>query len=81
MTPIVRIAARRQFSMLQSMRAVGRAMEAHPFERLPKAQKSAPADWAGNMKRCGRQLVLFVPGITLLLGWPLLAAKGLDGHV
>lgn len=23
----------------------------------------------------------FVPGIALLLGWPLLAAKGLDGHV
>ncbi|OAA70985.1 pantothenate transporter liz1 [Akanthomyces lecanii RCEF 1005] len=81
MTPIVRIAARRQFSMLQSLRAAGRALESHPFERLPKTQKSAPADWAGDVKRFGTQLAMFVPGIGLLLGWPLLAAKGLDGHI
>lgn len=56
-------------------------MESHPFERLSKTQKSAPANWAGEAKRFGVQISMFVPGIGLLLGWPLLAAKAVDGHV
>ncbi|EJP62464.1 hypothetical protein MY4038_008343 [Beauveria bassiana] len=81
MLPAARIIGRRHFSLLQSMRAVGRSMESHPFERLSKTQKSAPANWAGEAKRFGVQISMFVPGIGLLLGWPLLAAKAVDGHV
>ncbi|TQV94989.1 hypothetical protein V2A60_009931 [Cordyceps javanica] len=81
MTAVARIITRRQFSMLQSLRAVGRAMESHPFERLSRTQKPAPANWAGEAKRCGVQFALFAPGIGLLLGWPFLAAKAVDGHV
>ncbi|OAA63008.1 pantothenate transporter liz1 [Cordyceps fumosorosea ARSEF 2679] len=81
MTPVARIIARRQYSMMQSVRAAGRAMESHPFERLPRKQKPAPANWAGDAKRFGVQIALYIPGISLLLGWPLLAAKVMDGHV
>lgn len=81
MTPVARVIARRPFSMLQSLRAVGRAMESHPFERLSNTQKHAPANWAGEAKRLSVNLAMFVPGIALLLGWPLLAAKAVDGHV
>ncbi|KAJ6780233.1 hypothetical protein PWT90_08230 [Aphanocladium album] len=81
MTPVARIVTRRPFSVLRTLRAVGRAMESHPFERLPTTQKPAPGNWAGDAKRFGAQFAMFAPGIALLLGWPLLAAKGLDGHV
>ena len=53
-----RAVARRPFSMMASLRAAGRAMEAHPFERLPTATKSAPADWGYQVKRVGSQAAL-----------------------
>jgi len=67
--------------MMASLRAAGRAMEAHPFERLPSAQKSAPADWGKQFKRLGSQVVVFVPFMSLILGWPLLARAACDGKM
>ena len=45
---------------MANLRAAGRAMEAHPFERLPTAQKSAPADWGKQFKRVGSQAAMYV---------------------
>lgn len=63
MTPVAariatRAVARRPFSMMASLRAAGRAMESHPFERLPTKTKSAPADWSWQVKRLGTQAAL-----------------------
>lgn len=51
---------RRPFSMLSSLRTAGRAMEAHPFERMPQTQKSAPADWGKQIRRVSSQAALYV---------------------
>ncbi|KAJ4133543.1 hypothetical protein NW768_005129 [Fusarium equiseti] len=65
MSPIVvrsaaRAVQRRQFSLLTAMRNAGRAMESHPFERLPISQKSASPDYAKMFKRVGSQALLQV---------------------
>lgn len=54
---VVRTMGRRQFSIIRSLRQVGRSMEAHPFERLPTA-KAAPADWGRQFRRVGSQAVM-----------------------
>ncbi|KAJ6440282.1 hypothetical protein O9K51_06072 [Purpureocillium lavendulum] len=71
----------RPFSVMMSLRTAARSFEAHPFQRLSLTQKPAKADWNGDFKRVGKQAVLFFPGIAMLLGWPLAAARVLDGHV
>ncbi|KAF5127494.1 uncharacterized protein G6M90_00g077120 [Metarhizium brunneum] len=78
---VSRIASRRSFSLLTAARSAARSMESHPFQRPSAAQKSAKADWAGEGKRLGKQLAIFVPGISMLLGWPYLAKVIADGHV
>lgn len=65
MTPVAariatRAAFRRPFSVLASLRTAGRAMQVNPFERLPNASKSAPADWSKQFKRLGAQVSLYV---------------------
>ncbi|EFY91393.1 hypothetical protein J3459_005977 [Metarhizium acridum] len=78
---VSRIASRRSFSLLTAARFAARSMESHPFQRLSATQRSAKADWAREGKRLGKQLVTFVPGISMLLGWPYLAKVIADGHV
>ncbi|KFH48201.1 hypothetical protein ACRE_007790 [Hapsidospora chrysogenum ATCC 11550] len=73
---VVRAAVqRRSFSLASSFRAMARAMESHPFERLPVTQKSAAADWAKQVKRVTSQAAICVPGVTLFFGWPLLVRR------
>ncbi|KAF4445720.1 hypothetical protein F53441_10562 [Fusarium austroafricanum] len=86
MSPIVvrsaaRAVQRRQFSLLTAMRNAGRAMEAHPFERLPISQKPAKPDYAKMFKRVGSQAVFFFPGFAVILGWPLAAQYAFDGRL
>lgn len=51
---------RRNFSIIQSLRTFGRSLESHPFERLPVTAKSASADWGRQLKRTGKQAVMYV---------------------
>ncbi|GAB1315080.1 hypothetical protein MFIFM68171_05290 [Madurella fahalii] len=80
-----RTAFRRQqqqpFSIIHSLRSFARSFEPHPFERLPVASKSAPADWGRIVKRVGGQAVIYFPGIFLLLGWPYLPRVLLDERI
>ncbi|CAH0048315.1 unnamed protein product [Clonostachys solani] len=78
---VVRTMGRRQFSIIRSLRQVGRSMESHPFERLPVSAKSAPADWGRQFRRVGSQAVIFFPGMALALGWPYLPYLYYDGRV
>ncbi|KHN96597.1 uncharacterized protein MAM_05540 [Metarhizium album ARSEF 1941] len=82
MNPAVsRTAAQRSFSLMTAARSAARSMEPHPFQRVSATRKSAKADWAGEAKRLGKQMAIFAPGITVLLGWPYLAKVIADGHV
>ncbi|KAF5022405.1 hypothetical protein F66182_5545 [Fusarium sp. NRRL 66182] len=86
MSPIVvryaaRAVQRRQFSLLNSMRNAGRAMEAHPFERLPINQRPASPDYAKMFKRVGSQALFFFPGFAVILGWPFAAQAVFDGRL
>ncbi|RBR20956.1 uncharacterized protein FIESC28_05108 [Fusarium coffeatum] len=86
MSPIVvrsaaRTVQRRQFSLLTAMRNAGRAMESHPFGRLPISQKSASPDYAKMFKRVGSQALFFFPGFAVILGWPLAAQYAFDGRL
>ncbi|KAF4965100.1 hypothetical protein FSARC_7063 [Fusarium sarcochroum] len=86
MSPIVarsafRAVQRRQFSLLNSMRNAGRAMESHPFERLPISQQPAKPDYAQMFKRVGSQALFFFPGFAVILGWPLAAQYAFDGRL
>ncbi|GJN67995.1 hypothetical protein VFPFJ_04579 [Purpureocillium lilacinum] len=76
-----RVAARRPFSVMMSLRTAARSFEAHPFQRLSLSQKPAKADWNNEVKRVGKQAVLFFPGIAMLLGWPMAAKRVFDGHI
>ncbi|QPH05530.1 hypothetical protein C2857_003379 [Epichloe festucae Fl1] len=81
MNSAVTRATRRSFSLLAAARSAVRAIEAHPFQRRSVSGTSAKADWLGEGKRVGKQAALFVPGITVLLGWPYMAKTVFDGHV
>ncbi|KAK4199369.1 hypothetical protein QBC40DRAFT_83059 [Triangularia verruculosa] len=92
MSPILaRLAARssfrgvqqqqRTFSVYKSLRQFARSFEHAPFERLPATSESAAADWGRQFKRLGKQSAIYVPAIGMILGWPYLAARGLDGHI
>jgi hypothetical protein len=76
-----RAAGRRQFSLLNSVRGVARSFEPHPFERLPVTQNAARGDYGKMGRRVAGQAVFFAPAIVILLGWPYLGYKMLNGHV
>ncbi|KAG5949261.1 hypothetical protein E4U60_006852 [Claviceps pazoutovae] len=65
---IARTVARRTFSHLTTA-------QKRPF------QKSAGAGWAAEGKRVAKQAALWLPGISVVLGWPMIAKAVLDGHV
>ncbi|AEO63492.1 uncharacterized protein THITE_2169475 [Thermothielavioides terrestris NRRL 8126] len=79
--PVLRARSARNFSVLRSLRSLGRAMEPHPFERLPVASRPAPADWGRLARRAGNQAVLFFPLGVVLLGWPYVGKVLLDGRI
>jgi hypothetical protein len=55
----LRMASRRQFSIMTSLRQLGRSLEhGTPFERLPVSQMPAAADWGRQVKRVGSQAVV-----------------------
>jgi hypothetical protein len=86
MSPIVaraaaRAAGRRQFSLFSSVRSFARSFEAHPFERMPVTQNAQRGDYAKMGRRVAGQAVFFAPGIAVLLGWPYLGYKGLNGKI
>ncbi|KAG6304933.1 hypothetical protein E4U45_000924 [Claviceps purpurea] len=66
---IARTVARRTFSHLTT------ATQKRPF------QKSTGAGWAAEGKRVAKQAALWLPGISVVLGWPMIAKAVLDGHV
>ncbi|VUC35788.1 unnamed protein product [Clonostachys rosea] len=78
---VARTLGRRQFSIIRSLRQVGRSMEAHPFERLPAGTKPAPADWGKQFRRVGSQAAIYFPGMAFILGWPYLSYMYYDGRV
>ncbi|KAK4680350.1 hypothetical protein QC764_212340 [Podospora pseudoanserina] len=71
----------RTFSVYKSLRQFARSFEHAPFERLPVSTNSAAADWGRQIKRVGKQGAVYFPAIGMILGWPYLAASGLDGRV
>lgn len=87
MSPVVarvalrNVAQRRQFSLMTAMRTTMRSFEPHPFQRLPIAEKAQSADWAKIFSRTGRSLGIYFPGMALILGWPFMAQKALNGHI
>ncbi|KLU88822.1 hypothetical protein MAPG_07805 [Magnaporthiopsis poae ATCC 64411] len=87
MSPVVARAAlrnmaqRRQFSLMTAMRTTMRSFEPHPFQRLPIAERAQPADWAKIVSRTGKSLGIYFPGMALILGWPFMVQRALDGHI
>lgn len=78
----LRMASRRQFSLMTSLRQLGRSFEhGTPFERLPASQQPAPADWGRQVKRLGSQAAIFFPAMAVMLGWPYAAAVVMHDHV
>jgi len=55
----LRMASRRQFSLMTSLRQLARGFEhGTPFERLPTTQKPATPDWGKQLRRVGGQAVV-----------------------
>lgn len=52
-----RVAGRRQFSLLTSMRNVARSFEPHPFQRLPVSHNAARPDYVAMLKRISGQTI------------------------
>ncbi|KAM7191866.1 hypothetical protein V8F20_009117 [Naviculisporaceae sp. PSN 640] len=69
-----RMVTRRNFSIIQNLRSFARSLESHPFERLPVSSQSAAADWGRQLKRTGRQAVIYFPAMVCMLGWPYAAS-------
>jgi len=70
-TPLIRTMARqplrqlprlqkRSFSIIERARAVARAAEAHPFERMPLTQAPAKPDWGKQFRHVGDAALLYV---------------------
>ncbi|KAH7325887.1 hypothetical protein B0I35DRAFT_474618 [Stachybotrys elegans] len=76
-----RAVGRRNYTVFSSVRAAFRAMEPHPFERLPTTQSAARGDWGKVFKQSGTTLVFFVPTAVGVLTWPFAAQAFFDGHV
>ncbi|CAK7242131.1 MAG: hypothetical protein STHCBS139747_003611 [Sporothrix thermara] len=89
MSPIIARAAirnaaftgRRQFSVVNSLRSFARSFEPHVFQRLPMTSQSQAPDYGRLFKRSGKTIAIYVPVAMTILGWPVLAQKGLDGHI
>jgi hypothetical protein len=61
LTPLLRTATqRRAFSIISRVRQTARGFEPHPFERIPVAQKAAPADYGKLVKHVGDAAMLYV---------------------
>ena len=62
MRPAINAAARtiqrRPFSLAQSLRAMGRAIEVHPIQRMQQRSWHAPADWGKQMRRLTTQVAM-----------------------
>ncbi|EPE34711.1 hypothetical protein GLAREA_10405 [Glarea lozoyensis ATCC 20868] len=81
-TPAVRtITQRRGISAYQRARDAIKHFEPHPFERYPVSQQSAPADWGKQFRKIGGNAMIYFPGFAIVLGWPLLGEKLLDGKL
>lgn len=76
-----RVVQRRSVSMMTGVRRWAQSLEAHPFERIPISSNAQAGDYSKMFKRSVGGAVFFVPAIATLLGWPLLGAKFLDGHI
>jgi len=74
-------ATRRAFSLFTRLRSTIRAVEPHLFERYPAHGSIARPDWGKQARHVGETAIFFFPAAALLLGWPLLAKKAIDGRV
>ncbi|KJR84572.1 uncharacterized protein SPSK_10061 [Sporothrix schenckii 1099-18] len=89
MSPVIARAAirnaaatgRRQFSVVRSLRSFARSFEPHVFQRLPVAGDAQAPDYGRLIKRSGKTIAIYFPVAFTILGWPMIAKKGLDGHV
>lgn len=75
------ITARRQISIVSRLRTAARSFESHPFERIPVTQTTAKADWGKQIRHIGDAGMFYFPFFAVMLGWPLMAEKVLDGHI
>jgi hypothetical protein len=48
------------FSIMSNLRQFARSFVSHPFQRLPVACRSAPADWGKLVRRSASQVVVYV---------------------
>lgn len=46
------------FSIMSKLRHFGRAIEPHPFERLPVTQRAQAADWSKDVRQLGGQALV-----------------------
>ncbi|KAG4436780.1 hypothetical protein IFR05_007755 [Cadophora sp. M221] len=82
MSPIIRLVAqRRAFSIATRVRTLARSFEPHPFGRLPKTQEAQKGDWAKQGRRLGDAAMFYFPFMGLVLSWPLIGEKILDGKM
>lgn len=78
---LARPTTQRQFSVVARIRQAARNFEPHPFERYPKTQQAAPADWSRQFKKLGGNALFYFPGFAIVLGWPLVGEAMLDGNM
>ncbi|KAL2112001.1 hypothetical protein VUR80DRAFT_8776 [Thermomyces stellatus] len=75
-TGLMAVARRRLFSL----RNMARACEPHPYQRVTMADKAGPA-YGKLAKNVASRVVFFGPAISLILAWPLVTRRLLNGHV
>ncbi|KAI9742166.1 MAG: hypothetical protein M1818_004066 [Claussenomyces sp. TS43310] len=71
--------SQRNISTVGKLRAAVRSFEPHPFERKPVSQAAAKGDWGRHVRSAGKQTLIYFPFFALVLGWPVVVAKALDG--
>ncbi|KAI1335375.1 hypothetical protein F5Y15DRAFT_419861 [Xylariaceae sp. FL0016] len=75
--PAVQVAGRLRSPGLTAARQFTRSIQSTTSPRL----SSQKGDWGRIFKARGQTLAIYVPGLGLILGWPLLAKEALDGHM
>ncbi|KAH8893316.1 hypothetical protein GQ53DRAFT_822018 [Thozetella sp. PMI_491] len=74
-------APRRNFSLGRVFRGLANGMEAHPHARDPVGQTAQAGDYGKYLKNAGKVFLVYVPGFTIVLGWPAAARWAMEGRM
>ncbi|EMR64296.1 hypothetical protein UCREL1_8718 [Eutypa lata UCREL1] len=53
----------------------------HTARRAQQTQGARSSDWGRIVKSRANQALIYFPGLALVLGWPLVASKMMDGRM